>query len=73
VSFSPFYVIKPKLSDIIKGESYLDEYQSKEGQFHKEDIYQIRIGHKNEIEYWQVTAKEVLKFRPSTETFITRK
>ena len=27
---------------------------------------------KKEIEYWQITAKEVVKFRPCTETFIVR-
>ncbi len=27
---------------------------------------------KTEIEYWQITAKEVVKFRPCTETFIQR-
>ena len=27
---------------------------------------------KKEIEYWQITAKEVVKFRPCTETFILR-
>jgi len=27
---------------------------------------------KKEIEYWQITAKEVVKFRPCTETFINR-
>ena len=29
-------------------------------------------GKKKEIEYWQITAKEVVKFRPCTETFIQR-
>jgi len=29
-------------------------------------------GRKKEIEYWQITAKEVVKFRPCTETFIQR-
>ena len=29
-------------------------------------------GQKKEIEYWQITAKEVVKFRPCTETFIRR-
>lgn len=29
-------------------------------------------GRKKEIEYWQITAKEVVKFRPCTETFINR-
>ena len=27
---------------------------------------------KKEIEYWQITAKEAVKFRPCTETFIVR-
>ena len=30
------------------------------------------FGKKKEIEYWQITAKEVVKFRPCTETFIQR-
>ena len=29
-------------------------------------------GKKKEVEYWQITAKEVVKFRPCTETFIQR-
>jgi len=29
-------------------------------------------GQKKEVEYWQITAKEVVKFRPCTETFIRR-
>ena len=31
-----------------------------------------KTGQKKEIEYWQITAKEVVKFRPCTETFINR-
>ncbi len=31
-----------------------------------------KVGQKKEIEYWQITAKEVVKFRPCTETFINR-
>lgn len=31
-----------------------------------------KSGLKKEIEYWQITAKEVVKFRPCTETFIHR-
>ena len=31
-----------------------------------------KAGQKKEIEYWQITAKEVVKFRPCTETFIHR-
>ena len=27
---------------------------------------------KKEIEYWQITTKEAVKFRPCTETFIKR-
>lgn len=33
---------------------------------------QQQPGRKKEIEYWQITAKEVVKFRPCTETFIKR-
>ena len=29
-------------------------------------------GQKNEVEYWQITAKEVVKFRPCKETFVKR-
>ena len=31
-----------------------------------------KAGKKKEVEYWQITAKEVVKFRPCTETFINR-
>lgn len=31
-----------------------------------------QTGRKKEVEYWQITAKEVVKFRPCTETFINR-
>ena len=34
--------------------------------------HQETTSNKKEIEYWQITAKEVVKFRPCTETFIVR-
>ena len=59
----PIYAeIKPK-----------SEEQRKEEVHVKEDEGKVKSkGKKKEVEYWQITAKEVVKFRPCTETFIYR-
>ena len=69
----PIYAeIKPKLLEISEGESDLEESQLKGNKFLEEEYSQNSKGKKKEIEYWQITAKEVVKFRPCTETFIKR-
>ena len=47
------------------------ELESKQNKSGQEEQHQDTKG-KKEIEYWQITAKEVVKFRPCTETFIVR-
>merc|ERR1712242_340033 len=51
----------------IKSTSEPESKQNKSGQ----NEHQETSG-KKEIEYWQITAKEFVKFRPCTETFIVR-
>ena len=69
----PIYAeIKPKLLELSEGESDLDESQLKENKFLEEEHSQNSTCKKKEIEYWQITEKEVVKFRPCTETFIKR-
>lgn len=38
----------------------------------EEEDVEKNVNKKKEVEYWQITAKEVVKFRPCTETFIQR-
>ena len=57
--------IKPKLLEVSEGESKVDK-------FSEEEHSQVSTGKKKEIEYWQITAKEIVKFRPCTETFINK-
>ena len=45
--------------------------ESKQNKSEQNEQHQELSG-KKEIEYWQITAKEVVKFRPCTETFIVR-
>jgi hypothetical protein len=40
--------------------------------FNQENNYKESKGNKSEIIYWQITAKEVAKFKPCTEKFIDR-
>ena len=47
------------------------EVESKQNKSGLKEQHQDTKG-KKEIEYWQITAKEVVKFRPCTETFIVR-
>ena len=47
------------------------ESESKQNKSEQNEQHQELSG-KKEIEYWQITAKEVVKFRPCTETFIVR-
>lgn len=47
------------------------EVESKPNKSGLEKQHQNTKG-KKEIEYWQITAKEAVKFRPCTETFIVR-
>ena len=47
------------------------EAESKQNKSEQNEQHQELSG-KKEIEYWQITAKEVVKFRPCTETFIVR-
>lgn len=47
------------------------ESESKQNKSELNEQHQELSG-KKEIEYWQITAKEVVKFRPCTETFIVR-
>ena len=61
----PIYTeIKPKpLANVEEKEEKVPE---------DEDTAVSNSGRKKEVEYWQITAKEVVKFRPCTETFIQR-
>ena len=61
----PIYTeIKPKLlANVEEKEEKVPE---------EEDTAVSNSGRKKEVEYWQITAKEVVKFRPCTETFIQR-
>ena len=52
---------------LVKSDSGVESKQNKSAQ----NEHQETSG-KKEIEYWQITAKEVVKFRPCTETFIVR-
>jgi len=54
--------------DCLKSNSELESKQNKSGPVEHQEV---GLG-KKEIEYWQITAKEVVKFRPCTETFIVR-
>ena len=59
--------VEPNSSESIKSNS---ETVSK--QQNRKSEHQETTSNKKEIEYWQITAKEVVKFRPCTETFIVR-
>ena len=62
----PIYAeIKPKMEEPGKEEATDSVTTEDEGKT-------SRKGKKKEVEYWQITAKEVVKFRPCTETFIHR-
>jgi len=62
----PIYAeIKPKMEEACKEEVTDSVTKEDEGK-------SSRKGKKKEVEYWQITAKEVVKFRPCTETFIHR-
>ena len=49
-----------------------DKCDTEADKFFREDVSENSNGKKNEIIYWQITAKEVAKFQPCTETFIKR-
>ena len=59
---------KEETRDCLKSNSELESKQNKSGPGEHQEA---GLG-KKEIEYWQITAKEVVKFRPCTETFIVR-
>jgi len=79
-SIEPIYAeIQPRInSDGKKGVeviSSLEENTSKVNKIlerEEGDLCVNNSGKKKEIEYWQITAKEVVRFRPCTETFIQR-
>ena len=48
------------------------EKVAEEEEVEVDELAETNSGNKKEIEYWQITAKEVVKFRPCTETFIQR-
>ena len=50
-----------------------DLEENKVNDFCKEEESGSIESKKNEIIYWQITAKEVARFKPCTETFIERK
>lgn len=56
----------------IKGKEANQEVKSNSEDSSKQGEHQEVPVNKKEIEYWQITAKEVVKFRPCTETFIVR-
>ena len=65
---------KPSLGEIKpnQGEIKLEKILKAEQESENPPGGGIGGGKKKEIEYWQITAKEVVKFRPCTETFIQR-
>ena len=67
----PIYAeIKTKVSEKTNKKNN-SEFESKPNKPRLEKKGQETEG-KKEIEYWQITAKEAVKFRPCTETFIVR-
>ena len=62
---------EPVYAEIASKKIDKSEVESKEIQSGLEKQHKNTKG-KKEIEYWQITAKEVVKFRPCTETFIVR-
>ena len=48
------------------------ENQSAENQLGDREESSHKLPHKKEIDYWQISTKEVAQFRPCTETFINR-
>jgi len=66
--------IKPNQGEIKpnQGEIKLEKILKAEQESENPPGGGIGGGKKKEIEYWQITAKEVVKFRPCTETFIQR-
>ena len=62
---------EPIYAEITSKKIEKSEVESKENQPGLEKQIESTKG-KKEIEYWQITAKEVVKFRPCTETFIVR-
>ena len=62
---------EPIYAEITSKKIEKSEVESKENQSGLEKQIESTKG-KKEIEYWQITAKEVVKFRPCTETFIVR-
>ena len=64
--FEPIYdEIEPKLLKLSESEAKVIKLQ-------EDKISENGKRKKKEIEYWQITAKEVAQFRPCTETFIKR-
>ena len=67
----PIYMeIKPKIDK----EEEMEEKQEKMQEKVRNCLEEVGVkgGRRKEVEYWQITAKEVVKFRPCTETFINR-
>jgi len=60
---------KEETRDCLKSNSELVSKQNLSEQGEHQEVASMG---KKEIEYWQITAKEVVKFRPCTETFIVR-
>jgi len=56
-------------SNIVENRENSDDNINK---FTQEDEMRSREGENNEIIYWQISAKEVAKFKPCTEVFIDR-
>ena len=69
----PIYAeIKPRPLEVIEGKTDLDANKTTLNNVVKEEICANSSAKKKEIEYWQITAKEVAKFKPCMETFIKR-
>ena len=51
---------------------YKIENQSTENQLGDREESSPKLPHKKEIDYWQISTREVAQFRPCTETFINR-
>ena len=63
---------EPIYAEIKGKEANQEEVKSNSEDSSKHGEHQEVPVNKKEIEYWQITAKEVVKFRPCTETFIVR-
>eukprot|EP00090_Calanus_glacialis_P046801 TRINITY_DN9368_c0_g1_i1.p1 TRINITY_DN9368_c0_g1~~TRINITY_DN9368_c0_g1_i1.p1 ORF type:complete len:103 (-),score=22.32 TRINITY_DN9368_c0_g1_i1:86-355(-) len=70
----PIYDEIKHLHSGLNNEEYdLEVKNDKENEFCKEDESENIKRKTNKIIYWQITAKEVARFKPCTETFIERK